>query len=146
MKVCNLAIVLLLISLLAITGCAESSRLSMDPGEGTYSYEFDTTLTKDEAFSKVKAGIAILFKSYKTVVQMDDKDAGQFVLKPIMTINVFGTTDNFAYTLVITVKDNKIVYEFVTGVNRWGGYPGAGNMKDVEQEYRRVVDFLQNRL
>jgi hypothetical protein len=82
----------------------------------TDTFEFrviDTvTASKQELYLRARQFVALNFKDSKSVIQMDDKDAGRIICKGIMRIIINGAgdvmDDNYVkFTMQIDVKDNK---------------------------------------
>lgn len=69
-------------------------------------------LTKQELYVRARSFIAYSFKNSKSVIQMDDKEAGKIICKGSMTPpskGTFGMTyqNNVDFTLTIDLKDGK---------------------------------------
>lgn len=70
-----------------------------------------TTLTKDQAYSATKLFIALKWKSAQDVIQLDDKDAGNIIVKgatSIQTQTFVGVVYTYYYTVNFKFKDEKI--------------------------------------
>jgi len=107
--------------------------------------------TKDQLYSKTKLFIAETWKSAQNVIQNDDKEAGNVLIKGIIeewiTFNVWKHFFRFSYTVIFYVKDNKcrIVIDNVTcnetsipgstGAYQWPCPPVADNYP-IEKGYR----------
>jgi hypothetical protein len=72
----------------------------------------ECTKTKEQLYSDSKIFVAIAFKSAQNVIQNDDKDGGNIIVKgivPAKIVNKFGYTHEYLYRCTITLmfKENK---------------------------------------
>lgn len=86
-------------------------QLPIKDGKVEYESVVDVTGTKVDLYTKAKQAIVELFFDAKSVIQMDDKEAGKLVGKGTVfcPIKVMGVASGFytKYTISVEVKDNK---------------------------------------
>lgn len=97
---------------------------------------------KDQLYIKAKSWLAKVFVSAKSVIQMDDKEAGKIIGKGMISYDdgaeYYTTHFAISYTLTINVKDNKyrlILSDFINGgyTEGLGKIGGCGLMLDDEK-------------
>lgn len=164
MKTIKLMIVALPFLLFAV-GCAgfvvPEFRESLDPDEQAISYIDQHGKTKNDAYVAAHTWIAKNFNSANDVIQMQDKEAGQIIVKAVYPFTWYvegdlGTKYPYSsyvqYTLSLYVKDKKIKTEFMTGVIKSvGSMPSDGRflpknmMPDLLAYYQKIhTDIMQN--
>lgn len=121
---------LLIISLLS--GCGGLSDLTINPkaSEDTEKVEFiEEYPEQDQAtlFSKVTKAMALVFKSSKSVIEMQDRESGEIVgngYAEFITTCKLKMRDNLpvavSYQIMISVRDNKVRYRYVPRIERIG--------------------------
>lgn len=86
-------------------------QMPVKDGKVEYESIVDVTGTKSDLYTKAKQAIVELFFDAKSVIQMDDKEAGKLVGKGTVfcPIKVIGVSSGFysKYTISVEVKDNK---------------------------------------
>ena len=89
--------------------CGVSSKLATEE-QMKHEYIYDVTeMNKDLIYDKIMKYIANNFKSAKSVIDYQDKQAGSIVAKGILPEVDYGGLVNgkLGFTLNVTVKDNK---------------------------------------
>jgi len=108
-------------SLLAQKNNYEKPNLPIDMETNTITYTevvvLDTTLKKDELYSRVREWFAKTYKSANSVIQMDDKAEGKIVGRASipLTYSTMGnnpSAGSISYNISVYVKDGKYKYEF----------------------------------
>ena len=108
-------------SLLAQKNNYEKPNLPIDMETNTIAYTevvvLDTTLKKDELYSRAREWFAKTYKSANSVIQMDDKAEGKIVGRasiPITynNIGIIAPGGSISYNISVYVKDGKYKYEF----------------------------------
>lgn len=121
-----LPVISLFVMAITLCGCAPALRQSMSPGEGHWTFTRQTKLNKDQGFSLVKTNIAVIYNNYNVVVKSEDREAGTFVIKALVEApspaNSFVGMLNYNYTLIITVSDESILYDYTVGKVQNGDY------------------------
>lgn len=107
----------LLIICSSITLQAQNIVISGNPIQKDSIIILDTTLKKDQLYSKGLEWFAINYKSSKNVIELQDKDAGLIIGKGSTYCFVKGgallqdTKINLSYTVRLSFKDGKIKYD-----------------------------------
>ena len=108
-------------SLLAQKNNYEKPNLPIDMETNTIAYTevvvLDTTLKKDELYSRAREWFAKTYKSANSVIQMDDKAEGKIVGRASipLTYSTMGnnpSAGSISYNISVYVKDGKYKYEF----------------------------------
>ena len=124
--------------------------------------------SKDILYSDAKNLIATNWKSSKSVIQLDDKENGQIMIKGVVKQNItslgFTLPGNvyYNYTINFLFKDNKfkitlnnVGYESETLGRGWGNYlintpqpeyPGAKVCGMQKKDYNKLIERLKNDL
>lgn len=146
---------LLIIALLI--GTTTFSQMSVKEGRVEYESIVELTGTKDDLYTKAKQAIVELFFDAKSVIQMDDKDAGKLIGKGTVfcPIKVLGVSSGVytRYTISVEVKDGKYrlrLYDIT--IDDLGGSDAiieAGNKKSgpkkkaVQSAHEKVTSLLE---
>lgn len=154
-----------IVLLFSFSGCAPSFQSQMpifrdalNPGEDHVIYIEQHNKTKDQAFVAVHGWLAKNYVSSKYVIQMADKEAGQFIVKAVyswaydlvLKDNIFPDSRipiavDMKYVLTTIVKDNKIKLQFDTMPIEGAGpprYQPADKMPEVLAYYARIKDGI----
>lgn len=72
----------------------------------------DSTATKSDIYSAIKGWIGVSFKSAKSVIEMEDKDAGLIVIRPshdyyMKGLMYLGFSGYIRYTVKFQIKDGR---------------------------------------
>jgi hypothetical protein len=119
--ICYVIAFLMFNSLLAQKNNYEKPNLPIDIETNTITYTevvvLDTTLKKDELYSRAREWFAKTYKSANSVIQMDDKEDGKIVGRasiPITynSIGIIAPGGSISYNISVYVKDGKYKYEF----------------------------------
>jgi len=91
----------------------------------------DSSITKQELFSRAREWFAKAYKSSLNVVQMEDKESGKIIGKALMQVYHKALGANYPsgyinYTISIYLKDGRYKYE-ITNFYHSGEYTGSGN-------------------
>lgn len=91
----------------------------------------DSTISKNELYSRGREWFAKAYKSSTDVIQMDDKESGKIVGKALMQVYHKALGSNYKsgyinYTISLYFKDGRYKYE-VTNFHHTGQYVGDGN-------------------
>lgn len=100
-------IYLLFVISIFLYGCSGAVRTTISPGEKNYTFEENTSKSKTVAFEAVDEWLAVNANNAKNIIQLKDKDAGKFVVKPIMDVTVGMTNLPMNYTLIMRISDKK---------------------------------------
>ena len=141
--------------LLLFFACAPQKKIPKLDYPVPFQFELIDTLagSKDELYVKAHQWIAKTFDSAKTVIDMQDKEAGKLICKPLFTIPRVHTTlyysfpyeDVITYVVSIDVKDGRyrcIISDFVhKGGNYFDGKTTTestsyGSLEDTMRLYR----------
>jgi hypothetical protein len=104
-------------SLLAQKVNYEKPNLPIDMETNTITYTevvvLDTTLKKDELYSRAREWFAKTYKSANSVIQMDDKEEGKIVGRASIPVNFKGgSAGSISYSISVYIKNGKYKYEF----------------------------------
>ena len=96
----------------------------------------DTSITKQELYSRAREWFAKTYNSSQSVIQMDDKENGKIVGKALTQVYHKAMGSNFPsghinYTISIYLKDGRFKYE-ITNFYHTGQFVSGGN---------RIADF-----
>lgn len=91
----------------------------------------DSSISKNELYSRGREWFAKAYKSSTDVIQMDDKESGKIVGKALMQVYHKALGGNYKsgyinYTISLYFKDGRYKYE-VTNFHHTGQYVGDGN-------------------
>lgn len=135
-------------------------REGLNPTERSIEYVEQQPHSKDSAFIISREWIATCFNSAKDVVQLEDKESGTIILKPLYKwsiavdppINSTFWDGYVRYTLTIKVKDQKAKLVFETGNTQsnvsWidGKYFPEEKMPELLAYYGGIKDSLIHQL
>lgn len=141
--------ILIALSTLGFLACSNTGpRSSLEAGEGQWEYIEEHATTKDSAFVKTIEWIAVNYNSANDVIQLQDKEAGKIVVKGAAPfVNVI-YNEHVSYTLAMTIKDQKMKFEFTLGKTipsqsgGYAGYPPSSEIPKVEAEFKGIKDAL----
>ena len=115
-----------LILLAKFAGAADYPLPPIDSETGKFQYQevvnLDSTISKNEIYSKVKEWVAINYKQAKDVIQMDDKEAGKIIVKGNFPITYYMNEAWIYHTLTIEIKDGRYRYtltDLIFENNQW---------------------------
>ncbi len=140
------AIVILVVA--TISGCVDLSmarRQNLDAGEGKYEYVEEHGTSKDSAYDKTIEWIALNYKSANSVIQLQDKSNGKIVVKAVEPFLNVDRTSYCDYTVAITIKDQKMKFNFELGETNStggiypGGYPAKTEIVKIEGDFQAGV-------
>lgn len=109
-------------------------------GNGLFEYVGAANGTKDELFSSVKSWIFDTFKSGKSVIQNEDREAGMVICNAYsggVTFSQYGKAydaGGFKYNFKISVKDSKYRIT-ITDIKYEKGYMALNSGADITEEY-----------
>lgn len=95
----------------------------------------DSTITKNQLFSKAREWFAKAYNSSINVVQMADKESGKIIGKALLSVKmktVFNSDydgGNINYTISVYLRDGKYKYE-ITDFYHEGAYTSSGTIPD----------------
>jgi len=127
-------------------GCANAVRLSMAEGEGVYNFTETNPVTKIEAFTSAKIWLAQNAGNYQKVVKLEDEATGTLVLKPSMSVKVAGIWKWMYYTVTIKVEEEQINFSFVINEMVEGYYPPADQMDYIRDQFITIKTSILNQL
>lgn len=137
---------LMLLLLLAISAlllsCAnmvnEATRYAFDPGEGIYSYSYETSQTQDKAFYLAEEWLSINIKDANKVISLRQPATGVLIANPTISVPVSLTSYWGHYTLKITCLNNKVTALFTMGMLEVNAYPPRNAMPYIESEFKSL--------
>lgn len=95
----------LLVLALVFTGCATGPKMATE--ERKVSYIDEVKGIKSELYTRASVWFAKTFNDSKSVLEVQDKEAGRLVGKGISDCDPINTTGGIRYTLDVAVKDGK---------------------------------------
>ena len=127
--ICYVIAFLMFNSLLAQKNNYEKPNLPIDIETNTITYTevvvLDTTLKKDELYSRSREWFAKTYKSANSVIQMDEKEEGKIVGRASIPVTYKGSSaGSISYSVSVYIKDGKYKYEFTNFQHQ-----GPGNMQ-----------------
>lgn len=129
-------------------GCSGAVRTTISPEEKDYTFEENTSKSKTVAFEAVDEWLAVNANNSKNIIQLKDKDAGKFVVKPVMDVTVSMTKLPMNYTLIMRISDKKIVFNFEIGemATAYGGYPPESSIEEIKNEFISTKNSILNKI
>lgn len=127
-----------LIMIVLLFGCYNVPQIKKTE-ELQYVYQIPNC-SKNDIFDKANVWIAESFGSYKSVVEMKDRDTGIIVLNGLIDHNLgLGSWIHCRYTMTIDIKDNKIRITFRNIRLRWkDGFERLPYETEYEQDKVRL--------
>ncbi len=107
-----------LVIVLALGGAvvfAKEPERDLPRNEESHKYQYQEVVPAEGAsaadlFVRAKTWVATEFRSAKDVIQLDDKESGQLIVKAIMPESYLSQPVNFWFTTTIEVKDGRFRY------------------------------------
>ena len=126
-----------------LMGCANSAtRLSLDPGEGVYSFSHDTSKDQLAAYYTAEEWLSTTIANPNQVVSLRQPNTGTLIANPMMQISVVGVPFWCNYTLKIVCKDNQLNTAFTVGRLENGAYPPRNAMPDIQARFNSISNDL----
>lgn len=106
------------------------------------------TLTKDVAYDVILITMVQKFVNSDAVIKFKDKESGKIVGKSTgVATGLWCSNLHFwDYTLTISIKDNKIKYEIISGLNSAGYELNWSIKSDVIECYDELIAMFQDEL
>jgi hypothetical protein len=130
-------------------GCAETEyRRSIPSEEKIYSLIIEHDKLKDESYRIIKEWIALNYKSASSVIQLDDKENGIIVLKPVILYLVLNTRTIYQpYNLTIKTKDNKTKLNLELLPDNYAEtYPPLVKMVEIQNKVNNIFATIKDAL
>jgi hypothetical protein len=132
-----------LIAFVFIYGCSAYEYITSEQGYKEYIEQHN--LTKDKAFDICIEWIAVNFRSANTVVQLKDKESGKIVVQAVGSYYydiLKAVLINYNYTMNITIKDQKIKFEFTTHGTDNAPHPQVGDLPKILSDYEQIKNDI----
>lgn len=117
----------LLFCIALLSGCANATRLSVEPEEKTHRFSIQHSQPQKQAFSAVELALAEIYNDLPSVLKLKQSESGVFLLKPLAEYRIadlgagFHGSEHARYTLKITVQEKFIALDFELGPNEGSG-------------------------
>lgn len=139
-------IALLIVSALMISCANTATRYSLDPEEGVYSFNLDTTKDQRSAYYLAEEWLSTNIRNANNVITLRQPDTGTLIANPSMEVPVSLITFWCDYTLRIMCKDNQVITKFTLGKLENGTYPPRDAMPGIQAKFSNLSNELREHI